>query len=100
MRSLREWINRFWGTFRHGRQDDDLEQELRLHLELAQDAARRREPTDEAVRSARIQAGGASQAMDALRDQRGLPWLDELRRDVGYAFRALLRERGFAITAV
>ena len=34
MRILREWIHRLWGTLLPRRRDSDLEQELRLHLEL------------------------------------------------------------------
>ena len=83
MRIFREWIQRLHGTLLPGRRDADLEYELRSHLEMATDDARRRglDP-DDASRAARIVAGGASQAMDALRDQRGLPWVDDLARDV------------------
>ena len=64
MRILREWIQRLWGALRPGRRDADLEQELRLHLELAAEDARRRGGTgDDAVRAARIEAGGASQGL-------------------------------------
>jgi putative ABC transport system permease protein len=101
MRILREWILRFWGTLRPGRHDGELEQELQAHLDFAADAARQHgKPIDEAVRSARIQAGGASQAMDALRDQRGLPWVDDLTRDLRYGVRVLRRQPGFAAVAV
>jgi hypothetical protein len=72
MSILREWAQRRAGTIRPGRWDRDLEDELRLHLELAAEAARRRGEAPEAVaRSARLRAGGTSQAMDACRDQRG-----------------------------
>ena len=83
MRIVREWIQRLQGTLFPGRRDADLEHELRSHMEMAAEDARRRglDP-DDASRAARIEAGGASQAMDALRDQRGLPWLDDLARDV------------------
>ena len=53
----------------------------------AEDARRRGLDPDDASRAARIEAGGASQAMDALRDQRGLPWLDDLARDVSHGLR-------------
>ncbi len=68
MRVLREWIHRLWGTLLPSRRDADLEEKLRLHLAMAAEEARRRglEPAD-AVRAARIEAGGASQAMDTLR---------------------------------
>lgn len=101
MRTLGEWIHRFWGALRPARPDSDLEQELQTHLDFAADAAGGRDqPIDEAMRAARIQAGGASQAMDALRDQRGLPWLDDLTRDVRHAVRALRRAPVFALAAI
>ena len=101
MSPLREWSHRLWATLRPGRRDDDLEEELRLHLELvAEDARRRGHDPDEAVRIARIEAGGSSQAMDALRDQRGLPWLEDAARDVSYALRTLKRSPGFTATAM
>ena len=33
--ALREWIVRLWGSVSGRRRDGELEQELRLHLELA-----------------------------------------------------------------
>ena len=51
-------------------------------------------------RAARIEAGGASQAMDALRDQRGLPWLDDLARDVSHGLRTLRRTPVFTAVAL
>lgn len=41
MRILREWSHRLWGTLRPGRREAELEEELRLHLELAVEGARR-----------------------------------------------------------
>jgi putative ABC transport system permease protein len=90
LRSVREWLLRFWGTFSGRRADDDIEEELRLHLELAAEEIQRRGLSpDDAARAAAIAAGGRAQAMEALRDQRGLPWLDDLARDVRYTLRAL-----------
>ena len=82
MATLREWIARLWGTLRPGRQDGDLEQELRLHAELAGER------------------GGVAQAMEAMRDQRGLPWLDDFLRDTRHAWRLLLRNPAFTTVAV
>jgi predicted permease len=101
MASLREWIRRFLGTLRANRDDRDLEEELRLHLELAaEDALRRGHTTEPAPRAARIHAGGVAQAMEALRDQRGLPWLDDLARDIRYGLRTLRSSPVFTAVAL
>ena len=101
MRTFREWIHRLQGTLGPGRRDADLEHEIRSHVEMAADDARRRglAPAD-AARGARIEAGGALQAMDALRDQRGLPWLDDLARDVSHGLRTLRRTPVFTAVAL
>ena len=39
---LREWIHRLWGTLPLRWRDDDLQEELRVHAELAGEEARRR----------------------------------------------------------
>ena len=89
------------GTLGSRRRDQELEQELRSHLELAaEDAQRRGETPLEAARAAGIRAGGVSQTMDELRDQRGLPWLDDVTRDVRHGLRMLRRSPGFTAVAV
>jgi len=101
MRILREWIHRLRGTLLPRRRDSDLEQELRLHLELgAEDARRRGLNATDSVRAARLKAGGTSQAMDALRDQRGVTWLDDLTRDARHGVRMLRRTPVFTVVAV
>src|SRR5438094_729873 len=100
MPTLREWLSRLWGTLRRNRVDRDLEHELRLHLEFASEDTRRRGASPEsAIRAARLQAGGVAQAMEALRDQRGLPWLEDLARDVRYGCRSLARSPAFTLVA-
>lgn len=97
----REWVSRVWGTLRRHRTDGDLEDELRVHLELAADEARRRgESQESAGRTARLQVGGVAQAMEAQRDQRGLPWLEDLARDLRYGCRMLVRNPGFTLISV
>ena len=97
MHRLREWVVRVWGSIGWRGRDADLEQELRLHLELAAEDERRRSDAGEgAVRAAAIRSGGVAQAMEALRDQRGLSWLDELIHDVRHGLRTLRRSPMFA----
>ena len=77
MPSLREWLRRFWSTVRPSGSDADLDAELRAHLELAADE------------SGTMQPAGLSQAMESLRDQRELPWLRDLVRDLRYGVLAV-----------
>ena len=101
MRTPREWICRLWGTLRRVRSDADLQEELRVHMELAAEEAQRRgQPPGDAARAARLHAGGAPQAMDALRDQRGLPWLDALAADFIFGWRQLNKHRVSTAAAV
>ena len=97
MRTLREWLHRLFGALRQGRSDADLQEELRLHMELAaEDAQQRGQP----ARTARLHTGGAAQAMDGLRDQRGWPWLQSAFADVVFAFRQLKKHRTASAAAI
>jgi predicted permease len=101
MRTLREWIHRVRGTLNFGPRDSELEEELRLHRDLADEDARRRGLTpEEAMRDVNIRLGGASQALDAVRDQRSVPWVDDLVRDLGYGLRMLRRSPAFTAVAL
>ena len=89
---IREWLRRLWGTFRKAPEDAVMEEELRLHLEMVADDLQRRGVTPEAaLRQARLQAGGIAQAMEQRRDQRGLPWLEDLLQDARFGARMLRR---------
>ena len=101
MLTLLEWFRRLLGTLGSHRRDDDLEEELRLHMELAAEhAARSGASPAEARRVARVHTGGVSQAMDALRDRRGLPWLQSLVSDIVFASRQLNKHRGASLAAI
>ena len=100
MRPL-ELLRRLLGSLRRSRSDADLEEELRLHLELAAESEQRRgaSPAD-AARAARLRAGAATQAMESLRDQRGLPSLDALVADLAFGWRQLWRHRTASAAAI
>ena len=101
MRRFREWLDRLRGTVRPHRTDADLRDELRLHAELAANEHERRGLAPEAARRrAIIESGGHLQAMEALRDQRGVPWLDDLTRDAQHGIRTLKRTPVFTVVAL
>jgi hypothetical protein len=92
---LREYWVRFLATFRT--RTADTEEELRFHLELAeQDALRRGAP----VREARLRFGGLSQAAEALNDQRTIAWLGDFLWDMRHSVRLLAKSPVFAAAAV
>ena len=80
MSAIREWIHRVLGTFGAARHDDDLNEELRLHAELAAADGK----------GGRLQLASA---LDAMRDQRGWPWADALKLDVLFSLRHLTQRR-------
>jgi len=101
MRALLEWFRRLRGSLGHARSDADLQEELRTHLALASErASARGQALPDADRQARLQAGGVTQSMDALHDQRGLPWLDALRSDIAFGWRQIVRHRIASVAAV
>ncbi len=96
--SLREWTRRVVGALSGRRTDHDLQRELAGHLALAEDELRRKghAPRD-AARLARATAGGRIQALEALREQRGLPWLGSSWLDVRLGLRLLVRNWGLTL---
>jgi predicted permease len=101
MQVLREWLLRLRGSIHRSRSDRDLAEELELHMQLArEDEERRGHAGVDARREARIQWGGASQAMDALRDQRGLPWISAFSSDIVFGWRQLRKHRTVSAAAV
>jgi predicted permease len=93
---LREWSVRCLGSLGLRRRDADLEAELRAHLEMATSDARRHGDADRgAARDAVLRHGAMAASIDAMRDQRGVRWIDDLGRDVRHSMRALGRAPSF-----
>jgi hypothetical protein len=92
---LREWWGRIWGTFAN--RDEETEEELRFHLEMAEQNAACR---GSSVRQARLEAGGLAQATEAVRDQRGLGWFADFLRDSRHGVRLLSKSPLFASAAI
>ena len=101
MRSWLELVQRLAGSVRSPRTDADLEQELRVHVEMASaDEQRRGHRPAEAARLARLRAGNVALAMDTLRDQRGLPWLTSGRADLVFAWRQIVRHQVASLAVI
>jgi putative ABC transport system permease protein len=101
MRLLRAALARIAGVFTGQRADDDLRDELQAHLdmEIAENIRRGMHP-DQARRQAMLASGGLTQAVEAVRDQRGLPWIDGVAADIRYALRALRHSPAFTLVVV
>lgn len=101
MDTIRTLLNRLTSLFRNRKLDADLEDELRAHIDLAMEENLRRGMNErEARRQAMRSFGGVTQTRERYREQRGLPMLEEMKRDVRFGFRQLRRSPGFAITAI
>jgi predicted permease len=99
--SSRTVISRVLSLLGRRHRDVDLDDEVRTHLELlAADYERRGLSPVQARRAARRDFGGVEQMKEHYRDRRGLPWLDDARRDVQHALRSLRRAPVFAGAAV
>ena len=95
------WLYRLVPYLGRGAAQRDLEEELRLHLELERESRRDAGvPQDEALRAARRALGNAILLRERTRDVWGWRWLDDLGRDARHAARALARSPGFAATVV
>ena len=90
MKYIRSALARIAGMFTGPRADDDLRDEMQAHLDMeTAEFIRRGMTPDEARRQAVLASGGLTQAAEAVRAQRGLPWLESIAADIRYAFRSL-----------
>ena len=95
---LRSWVK---NTVQRSRMERDMEDELRFHIESrAHDLLRTGIPRDEAMRRARIEFGSVETQKEKCRQSLGLRMRDQLRADLRYGLRNMLRNRGFTIVAV
>jgi predicted permease len=101
MGSIRVLLSRCVALFRRKRLDDDLDEELRAHIELAIEEHRSRGMSEQQARTAALRAfGGVTRIRESYRVQRGLPWLEQIAWDIRYTMRQLRRAPGFALTAI
>ncbi len=98
---LRMFIRRLAALFRRRRLEEDLNEELRSHLEMAVELnlGKGMGPED-ARREAMKSFGGVEQTKENYREQRGLPMIETTLQDLRFGFRMLRRSPGFSILAI
>jgi len=99
--TVRRLVEGLLASMHKRRLEDDLDNEILAHLELAErDALARGLSADEARRAARRSFGGIAQVKEEHRDRRGFPLIEALLRDLRYGLASLLRAPGFTAVVV
>jgi len=101
MNGLRALLSRLRILLRGGEVDRDLQEQIDAHLDEAAHEYMQQGLSHEAARRAALRSfGGVAQVREVHRDMRSFAWLDDARRDIRYALRALQRTPGFSTVAV
>jgi putative ABC transport system permease protein len=92
---------RLRSLFRGAQANQELDDELRDHLELATaEYVARGMTQEEAHRRARIDLDGIEQTKEECRDARRVNWIEDFVQDLHYGVRMLRKSPGFAAVAV
>jgi putative ABC transport system permease protein len=96
MATLRHLWSRLLGTFGVGGRNDEGDEEIDVHIQMLQQRFEARGLTPaEARRQALLKFGNVNAMKDTYREQRGLPMIETLLRDVRHALRRLRKTPAF-----
>ena len=94
-------MNWFQRLLRRQKMEEQLEKELRFHVEQqTRELVAQGFSPQEARRQARLLIGGPEQVKEDCRDARGTRWLEDLLQDFRYTLRMLRNQPGFAAVAL
>jgi putative ABC transport system permease protein len=95
------FFRRLLSLFTHRHDEANLDREMSSHVAMLEASYEQRGLTpEEARRAARRAMGSVALAKDLHRDARSFVWMEDLRRDLRHAIRALRRAPGFTFVAV
>jgi predicted permease len=98
---IRILLSRCTALFHTKTLDDDLDEELRAHLDLAIYENLQSGMSAQDARIAALRAfGGMTQTRESYRAQRSVPFFGQIGRDLQFAFRQLRKSPGFTLTAI
>jgi len=101
MKRLRAWMLRLAGIFSNQKRGREFAEEMESHLQMHIDDNLRLGMTpEEARRRAILKLGGVEQTTQAYRERSTVPFIESLLQDLHYAIRQLVRDPGFACTAI
>src|SRR5712671_202740 len=102
MRELcRTFLYRLAALFRRRHLEDDLDAELRSHMEMAIELnLQKGMSAEDARREALRSFGGVEQSKEIYREQRGLPMIETTWQDLCFALRMLRRSPGFSLLSI